>query len=197
MGSTPGNGSVLPNPRLVPGTPVGPGPAFPRGGVIYRGNAPRSRGMVGVYNGRSRYHLDSPYACRPPVFRYYRDPNRTYDLLLADLIANRSAREIGSTFLEMDSVDYDLVPIGQCGIHQIMLHVKRNDANVDHLIVVFSDGSQSEMDYNAFYGEGAFSSWRMLPNFEGQCVESVIVVGTSYSNDGTRMQSELEIFGRF
>jgi hypothetical protein len=110
-----------------------------------------------------------------------------------------NVRELGSTFLNRGSTDYDVIPVRECGLREVTVHVRRAAANIDQIRVEFDDGSEQYLDVGRFFPEGYYET-EDLSGYR-RCVRNVVVIGdTAYDsgNDGSYGdQAEVELIGRW
>lgn len=166
--------------------------------VIYRNPYRRRAPVDFIMRGQRRYYHPPVRLVFPPPVVFYRPiPNVVFVDVLADWRLTRRIDFLGSTALEVNEQDYDVIPVEQCGITKLNFYVKHNDAVIKQVIVNYRDGGEpTEVDVNAhFYASAYAQEWIDLPGYE-RCVSDVIVIGNTVGDIGEgNRQAVIEVYG--
>ena len=106
--------------------------------------------------------------------------------LLADefhssLLSHQQEVFLGATFLNFDR-DADAIRVPHiCGVTNIQMTVRGNDAQVDYLMVRFGNGSVQQLNLRDYFREGS-SSRAIDLNGEGRCIDEIFVQGRTRTN---------------
>jgi|GEM_PF-3397536 len=114
-------------------------------------------------------------------------------------------RFLGATYLNGHH-DHDRIPLGNCRhrpaggmfgrdvVRTLQFRVTENDAQIDHILVVFGNGQAQEIDVRRFFEEGTYSAVKDLEG-ERRCIQEILISGhTVQSRRNGFQEARFEIF---
>lgn len=152
----------------------------------------RNHGQIRTHRGRTVFHPHQPWIIRQPSVRItFNGVN--LDVMYRDRIRRGEILELGSAFLSHQQ-DHEMIPVRECGLRRIQLSARRNHANIDRVVVFFSDGDTDELEVRSFLAEGSHSGWLDLPGYR-RCVSAISLIGDTEGSRYDFDQAEIEVFG--
>jgi hypothetical protein len=131
--------------------------------------------------GRRSYRHSHPRQCH--YGNYQRPRTRIVYHSEPDFIRLPSVERLGAAELT-DRLEQETIDVDRYGFRAIKIHVTQNDADIERVIVVYSDGSSEDLPVQENFLEGDWSGWAgnewmYLRNCEGKKIDSIVVIGDS------------------